>query len=92
MCYSAVTHLTQAHVSEILSRYSRRWGVELDYRELKEELGLDHYQGRHGLGWHHHVSLVSLAFAFLPCEQARVKQTFWCDLTEGEAEPASPTD
>lgn len=47
-----------------------RWRVELDYRELKEELGLDHYEGRHWLGWHHHVTLVSVAFAFLRTEQA----------------------
>ena len=52
-----------------------RWRIELDYRELKEELGLDHYEGRHWLGWHHHVCLVSLAYAFLSSEQARVKKT-----------------
>src|SRR6185295_17001154 len=56
-----------------------RWRVELDYRELKEELGLDHYEGRHWLGWHHHVTLVSMAFCFLRCEQARAKKNFWCD-------------
>ena len=56
-----------------------RWRVELDYRELKEELGLDHYEGRHWLGWHHHVTLVSLAFAFLRQEQVRAKKNFWCD-------------
>ena len=48
-----------------------RWRVEMDYRELKEELGLDHYEGRHWLGWHHHVTLVSIAFAFLRAEQVR---------------------
>ena len=56
-----------------------RWRVELDYRELKEELGLDHYEGRHWLGWHHHVTLVSVAFAFLRTEQSRLKKNFWCD-------------
>jgi SRSO17 transposase len=56
-----------------------RWRVELDYRELKEELGLDHYEGRHWLGWHHHVTLVSMAFAFLRIEQAQAKKNFWCD-------------
>jgi len=56
-----------------------RWRVELDYRELKEELGLDHYEGRHWLGWHHHATLVSLAFAFLRQEQVRAKKNFWCD-------------
>jgi SRSO17 transposase len=59
-----------------------RWRVELDYRELKEELGLDHYEGRHWLGWHHHVTLVSMAFAFLRTEQARAKKNFWCDASD----------
>ena len=33
------------------------WRIERDDRELKEELGLDHFEGRHWLGWHHHVTL-----------------------------------
>ena len=61
-----------------------RWRGELDYRELKEELGLDHYEGRHWLGWHHHVCRVSIAYAFLRSEQARLKKNFWCDLAERE--------
>src|SRR5262245_1891955 len=69
-----------------------RWRIELDYRELKEELGLDHYEGRHWLGWHHHVCLVSLAYAFLRSEQARVKKNFWCDLTLGAEETPSSSD
>ncbi len=63
-----------------------RWRVELDYRELKEELGLDHYEGRHWLGWHHHVTLVSLAFAFLRTEQAQAKKNFWCDTSNSAAD------
>jgi SRSO17 transposase len=59
----------------LVKRARARWRVELDYRELKEELGLDHYEGRHWLGWHHHVTLVSLAFAFLRTEQAQAKKT-----------------
>jgi len=59
-----------------------RWRVEMDYRELKEELGLDHYEGRHWLGWYHHVTLVSIAFAFLRSEQARSKKNFWCDAAD----------
>ena len=51
-----------------------RWRIELDYRELKEELGLDHFEGRHWLGWHHHVTLVTLAYAFLRAEQAASKK------------------
>jgi SRSO17 transposase len=52
-----------------------RWKIEQDYRELKDELGLDHFEGRGWLGWHHHVTLVSLAFCFLRNEQARSKKT-----------------
>jgi SRSO17 transposase len=46
-----------------------RWRVEQDYRELKEELGLDHFEGRSWRGWHHHVTLVSLAHLFLQSER-----------------------
>jgi SRSO17 transposase len=42
-----------------------RWKIEQDYQQLKEELGLDHYEGRGWVGWHHHVTLVMLAYAFL---------------------------
>ena len=68
-----------------------RWRVELDYRELKQELGLDHYEGRHWRGWHHHVCLVTMAFLFLRSEQARLKKNFWCDLAHGEEEAAKHT-
>lgn len=53
-----------------------RWRIELDYREMKDELGLDHFEGRQWLGWHHHVTLVTLAYAFLRAEQARLKKNF----------------
>jgi SRSO17 transposase len=46
-----------------------RWRIEHDYRELKDGLGLDHFEGRSYLGWHRHVTLVSLAQAF--CTQLR---------------------
>jgi SRSO17 transposase len=39
--------------------------VELSYREMKDELGLDHFEGRSWRGWHHHVVLVMLAYAFV---------------------------
>jgi len=46
-----------------------RWRVEHDYRELKDALGLDHFEGRSWPGWHHHVSLVSVAHAFVTLER-----------------------
>jgi len=42
-----------------------RWWVEHSYKELKDELGLDHFEGRGWQGWQHHVTLVLLAYAFL---------------------------
>jgi SRSO17 transposase len=55
---------------ERLARLARlRWKIELDYRQLKGELGLDHYEGRSYLGWHHHTALVSAAHGFLTLER-----------------------
>ncbi|MGH2962461.1 MAG: IS701 family transposase [Solirubrobacterales bacterium] len=55
---------------ERLARLARlRWKVELDYRQLKGELGLDHYEGRSWLGWHHHTALVTAAHGFLTEER-----------------------
>jgi SRSO17 transposase len=48
-----------------------RWRIEQDYRELKDALGLDHYEGRTYPGWNHHVTLVSVAHAFLTIERRR---------------------
>ena len=48
-----------------------RWRVERDYQELKDELGLDHFEGRGWRGFHHHGSLCIAAYAFLAAERAR---------------------
>jgi SRSO17 transposase len=69
-----------------------RWRIELDYRELKDELGLDHYEGRQWSGWHHHVTLVTLAYAFLRSEQARTKKNSWCDLADDTSPAPGPPD
>jgi len=50
-----------------------RWRIEHDYRELKDALGLDHFEGRSYPGWHHHVTLVSLAHGFLTLERLNPK-------------------
>ena len=55
---------------EQLARLARpRWKIELDYKQLKDELGLDHYGGRSWLGWYHHTALVTTAHAFLTLER-----------------------
>jgi SRSO17 transposase len=55
---------------ERLARLARlRWTIELDYKQLKGELGLDHYEGRSWLGWYHHTALVTAAHGFLTLER-----------------------
>ena len=48
-----------------------RWRIERDYQELKSELGLDHFEGRGWVGFHHHLACVAVAHAFLTIERAR---------------------
>ncbi len=79
-------------ICQVVAIAKARWRIELDYREMKEELGLDHFEGRHWLGWHHHVTLVTIAYAFLRAEQARIKKNFWCDHASGEEVAPSRLD
>jgi len=48
-----------------------RWIIERDYEELKQELGLDHYEGRGWRGFHHHATLCTAAYGFLVAERSR---------------------
>jgi SRSO17 transposase len=49
----------------------QRWIIERDYEELKQELGLGHYEGRGWRGFHHHATLCIAAYGFLISEQNR---------------------
>ena len=49
-----------------------RWRIERDYQELKQELGLGHFEGRGWRGFHHHATLCIAAYAFLVAERARI--------------------
>lgn len=51
-----------------------RWPVEQGYQRMKEELGLDHFEGRSWRGFHHHACLVMLAYGFLALERLRAKR------------------
>jgi SRSO17 transposase len=48
-----------------------RWIIERDYEELKQELGLGHYEGRGWRGFHHHATLCIAAYGFLVAERSR---------------------
>ena len=58
-------------LKELVRLAKLRWRIEHDYRELKDALGLDHFEGRTYRGWNHHVTLVSVAHAFLTLERRR---------------------
>lgn len=67
-----LSNLAASTIPEQLARLARlRWTIELDYRQLKGELGLDHYEGRSWAGWHHHTALVTAAHAFLTEQRLR---------------------
>jgi SRSO17 transposase len=51
--------------------WKSRWPVEQGYQQMKEELGLDHFEGRSWRGFHHHACLVMLAYGFLTLERHR---------------------
>ena len=58
-------------LSELVRLAKLRWRIERDYQELKDELGLDHFEGRGWRGFHHHGALCTAAYAFLAAERAR---------------------
>ncbi|MDO8476427.1 MAG: IS701 family transposase [Candidatus Rokubacteria bacterium] len=57
---------------ELVHLAKLRWRIERDSQELKDELGLDHFEGRGWRGFHHHGALCIAAYAYLAAERARV--------------------
>ncbi len=62
-------------VQELVYWAKIRFFVEQNYQQLKDELGLDHFEGRSWHGWHRHVTLTMIAFNFLVLEGFRSKKT-----------------
>jgi len=58
-------------IKEMVRTIKNRWRVERSYQDLKGQLGLDHYEGRSFVGWHHHVTVALVCHAFLVAELAR---------------------
>jgi SRSO17 transposase len=63
-----------ASLEELVRLARSRWPIEQQYRELKDELGLDHFEGRTYRGWTHHTVLTAVAFTFLQLERRRSPQ------------------
>lgn len=59
-------------LAELVSLAKIRWRIERDFQELKDELGLDHYEGRGWRGVHHHGILCMAAYCFLAAERGRL--------------------
>lgn len=59
-------------LEELVRLVKIRWRIERDFEELKDELGLDHYEGRSWKGFHHHGALSIAAYCFLAAERARL--------------------
>jgi len=57
------------HWQEMVDTVMGRWRIERDYEELKQELGLGHFEGRNWRGFHHHASLCVAAYGFLMLER-----------------------
>jgi SRSO17 transposase len=59
------------HLRHLVCLAKHRWIIERDYEELKQELGLGHYEGRGWRGFHHHATLCTAAYGFLVAERSR---------------------
>ncbi|MFN3323941.1 MAG: transposase, partial [Bryobacteraceae bacterium] len=56
---------------DLVKLAKHRWIIERDYEELKQELGLGHFEGRNWRGFHHHATLCIAAYGFLVAERNR---------------------
>ena len=60
-----------ASLRDLVTLVRSRWPIEQQYRELKDDLGIDHFEGRSYRGWVHHTVLTAMAFTFLQLERRR---------------------
>jgi len=61
-----------AAINDLVNAAHLRWRIERDYQDLKQELGLGHYEGRGWRGFHHHASLCIAAYGFLMAQRLAV--------------------
>jgi SRSO17 transposase len=67
--YWLSTLAEEAPLEDLVVQAKWRWHIEQDYQHLKDELGLDHFEGRSWVGWHRHVTMTMIAHAFLVVER-----------------------
>ena len=69
--YWLATLPAESKLAALVKLAKHRWIIERDYQELKQELGLGHYEGRGWRGFHHHATLCIAAYGFLVAERSR---------------------
>jgi SRSO17 transposase len=69
--YWVSTMPANTKLKELAKMAKHRWIIERDYEELKQELGLGHFEGRNWRGFHHHATLCIAAYGFLVAERTR---------------------
>ena len=65
-------------LQDLVAIAKQRWIIERDYEELKQELGLGHYEGRGWRGFHHHATLCIAAYGFLISERGAIPPSAKC--------------
>ncbi len=71
-------------------RLSRgRWPIEQYFQRGKDDLGLDHYEGRSWRGFHHHLVMAAVAYLFVAMDYLRAKKNFWPHVGTGVAGDAA---
>jgi SRSO17 transposase len=69
--YWVSTLSSTVKLKALVKMAKHRWIIERDYQELKQELGLGHFEGRNWRGFHHHATLCIAAYGFLVAERNR---------------------
>jgi SRSO17 transposase len=77
-------------VGELVRLAKHRWIIERDYQELKQELGLGHYEGRGWRGFHHHAALCIAPYGFLVAERSRFSPSARAGQLELRTPPLPP--
>ena len=86
-------YLAHLHWESTVARCLRlsraRWNIEQYFQRAKDDLGLDHFEGRSWRGFHHHLVKAVLAYLFVEVVFEDAKKNFWCDVGESVDEDAS---
>ena len=86
--YGLSTLPEAATIEELVATAKLRWRIERDFEELKQELGLGHFEGRGWRGFHHHAVLCVAAYGFLVAERCRSSPPGWRPRLRAPERPA----